>query len=639
MAFPSVAATNTTTGAAATNKVCNLPASIAAGDLLLLMIRTAGADTHSTPSGWDGSIFLNDASDGSDDTTSLFYKQSASGSEGSTVTVNGTASLKFAALSWRISGHDPAITPQTSTVATGASTTPDPTTCTPTGGAKDYLWLWLGGWEGEQTSPPASNPTNYSTDKIGANSGTASTVETNCRLASASRQLNAASEDAGSWTISVSDNWSAWLLAVHPAVGVAYDRSVSESVGGSNAYARLSAGNRALSDTLAVNDPAFNLRATVEKELPAQVVGASNAFARVADGKRAVAESVGVLEAFARIADGKRQYADTVATQDVYARVSDGNRAFSDTTALSDVFARVADGNRIVTDTLGLSDASALSLVGGAAFTIAVTELLGLSDAVARVADGKRQFGDTTGTSDTFARVSDALRRLTDTAGVLDAFARVSSGNRAVAESLGLLDAFARRANASRQQSDTAGSSDATARRADGNRVVTDLLGLADAVSLVATGGAIYVIAVAESLGLTDAYARLADANRNPAESLGLADASARRADAARTYSESLGALDSFARVADAVRAFADTAAFADSFARVADANRQFTDALGLVTTASLTLVLADPPGGIVCGSITIAPTVAGTLAITPTVTGTLAVTPAVTGTLEIEEC
>ena len=105
--------------------------------------------------------------------------------------------------------------PQLSTVATGSSTTPDPTTCTPTGGAKEYLWLWVGGWEGEQTSPPASNPTNYSSP-IGADSGTVGVVTTNVRVAAAQRNLFAASEDPGSWTISVTDDWTAYTVAIHP---------------------------------------------------------------------------------------------------------------------------------------------------------------------------------------------------------------------------------------------------------------------------------------------------------------------------------------------------------------------------------------------------------------------------------------
>jgi len=215
--MPSIAATATTPGsAAATNKVCNLPANIAAGNLLLLQLRSADAETHSTPTGWT-QLFLNDSSDGATDVHSLWYRE-ADGNEGASVTVNGTVSLKFSSLSWRITGHEsPAVqVPEFSTLAVGSSTTPDPPSFTPAGGPKDFLLIWMGCWEGEQTSPPASNPTNYGSNIIGASSGVGGAIATNCRSASASREANITTEDAGSWTISVLDDWTAWLVVVHP---------------------------------------------------------------------------------------------------------------------------------------------------------------------------------------------------------------------------------------------------------------------------------------------------------------------------------------------------------------------------------------------------------------------------------------
>jgi hypothetical protein len=212
-----VAATRTTDGfTASVSKDCLLPTGIVSGDLLLLALRSAGADTHSTPTGWT-QLVLNNQSDASDDRTSLWYRK-ADGSEVSPLTVSGTASLKFACLSWRITGAaDPAIQPpQVSSVATGTSTSPNPGPLAPTGGTKMYLWIWLGGWEGEQTSPPADpTPTNYG-NKIGANSSNFGNTNTNCRLASVTRNSIASSEDPGSWTISASDDWTAYTIAVHP---------------------------------------------------------------------------------------------------------------------------------------------------------------------------------------------------------------------------------------------------------------------------------------------------------------------------------------------------------------------------------------------------------------------------------------
>jgi len=215
MAFPVDAARATTNGTGAgTSVTVNLPAGIVAGNVLVALHRCAVAGAIGWPTGWTE---LKDASvDAADDQQALAYRK-ADGNEGTTMTVT-QGNGKFASIVWRITGaEDPAVqAPEVSADATGTSATPDPASLTPTGGAKDYLWLWLGGWEGEQTSPPAGNPTNYS-NPDGANSGTGGAIATNCRVAGASRQLNAASEDPPSWTISVSDDWTAWTLALHPA--------------------------------------------------------------------------------------------------------------------------------------------------------------------------------------------------------------------------------------------------------------------------------------------------------------------------------------------------------------------------------------------------------------------------------------
>jgi ribosomal protein S19 len=209
VAFPTDAARVATNGStAATNKVCNLPTGISSGDLLILILRSAASDTHSTPSGWTA-LALNDGADAADDITSVFYRV-ASGTEGSTVTVNGTASVKFAAVCWRITGGG---TPQLSSIATGSSTAPNSPSFTPSGGAQDYLWVSLIGFAG--TGSVSSGPASY-LNVTSANSGFGSTTASNCRVAGATRQLNAATEDPGAWTISASAAWSAWTLAVPP---------------------------------------------------------------------------------------------------------------------------------------------------------------------------------------------------------------------------------------------------------------------------------------------------------------------------------------------------------------------------------------------------------------------------------------
>jgi len=220
MAFPTVVSALTTNGTTAgTTAAVTVPAdgTYAAGDLLIILHRCAVAGAIAQ--GPETVEMFDASADAADDQMALYYRW-CDGAEA----FGGAMSLsqgsgKYASLVYLIRGADPLINPQLSTVATGTGTAPDPTTCTPTGGAKDYLWLWLGGWENEQTSPPTGTPTNF-TNAIGADSGIAGAVTTNCRVASARRELNAASLDAGSWTISVSDDWTAYLMAVHPLSAV-----------------------------------------------------------------------------------------------------------------------------------------------------------------------------------------------------------------------------------------------------------------------------------------------------------------------------------------------------------------------------------------------------------------------------------
>ena len=212
--FPVVIATSTTDGTTATaSAAVNLPAGILAGDLIVAIHRSSAAGLHGWPAFW--TELADTTVDASANNTSIIWRI-ADGSEGATVTVT-QGSSKFASLAYLIRWWSGLLGREISTAVTGTSTTPDPGICTPTGGAKDYLWLWLGGWENEQTSPPASQPTNY-TNPLGASSGTAGAVTTNCRVAGAQRTNNATSENPGSWTISVSDDWTAWTMAVHPAI-------------------------------------------------------------------------------------------------------------------------------------------------------------------------------------------------------------------------------------------------------------------------------------------------------------------------------------------------------------------------------------------------------------------------------------
>jgi len=218
MAFPSASTATTNGSTATTSAVVSLPGSIVAGQTLLVLIRCSLGGTHTFPAGW--TEISQDSSDGSDDTTSLAWRR-ADGAEGASITVTLGTSSKFSAISWLVAGaRNPELSPpEISNITTGNNTNPNPGSLTPSGGAQDYLWFWMGGWEGTQTSPPSGNPTNYTSNVVGAETGSVGGVSTNCRVASATRQFNVATEDPGSWTISgLGDDWTAVTVAVYPEV-------------------------------------------------------------------------------------------------------------------------------------------------------------------------------------------------------------------------------------------------------------------------------------------------------------------------------------------------------------------------------------------------------------------------------------
>jgi hypothetical protein len=214
VAFPTVVSSTTTSETTqTTSPVFNLPGSLVVGNTLLMIYRCAQSGAITVP----GFTELGDSGTDAADDQIVWAWRKVDGTEGSTITLT-TGSGRGAGICWQIQGGaDPAIMPpETSTIAIGTTTAPNATTCTPTGGAKDYLWFTMGGWSGEQTVTP-TYPTDYTLYQLAEGSGTAGSVTTNVRVAGAARELNAASTDAGAFTIDVAPaGWSAMTVAIHP---------------------------------------------------------------------------------------------------------------------------------------------------------------------------------------------------------------------------------------------------------------------------------------------------------------------------------------------------------------------------------------------------------------------------------------
>jgi hypothetical protein len=96
--------------------------------------------------------------------------------------------------------------------ATG-STAPNPPSLTPSWGAADTLWLAVTGWS-EGTITASAFPTNYT--NTGQN-GTGVAGSEGVSIGWGFRELNAASEDPGTFTLGSAANWVAFTIAIRPA--------------------------------------------------------------------------------------------------------------------------------------------------------------------------------------------------------------------------------------------------------------------------------------------------------------------------------------------------------------------------------------------------------------------------------------
>lgn len=210
-----------TSGGTNTNSASvSIPSGIVAGDIVVVHFTVNNGDpTGGIPSGWtqlDDQVSLN-----APPIESVVYYRNCDGGEGTTITQTWTGgSAKWAATAWRITGGDTTTAPVISTVAKGnGTTTPDPSSLTPAGGSKAYLWIWIGGSTNQPTMPPTSQPSGYQ-NRVGVQSGGSGSAGSKCTAFGATKQATASSEDPGSWTISTASDTLAWVVAVYPATVV-----------------------------------------------------------------------------------------------------------------------------------------------------------------------------------------------------------------------------------------------------------------------------------------------------------------------------------------------------------------------------------------------------------------------------------
>lgn len=209
MAFPSIATTSSGNDATGSSTfTLTLPTGISSGDKLILWVAVDGNTTVSWPAGYT-ELFDRNFSDGGfsgSGTGSLAYRN-CDGTEGSSITVTKGNTQEDAWGCYRITGASS--TAPEFQFAEGNSASPDCPSLTPSWGAKDTLWIVTACQDNADLTGTA--PTNYANNVLHQ-------FNTDAEIVMGSRQLNATSEDPGTFA-AAADEWFALTIAVEPGTG------------------------------------------------------------------------------------------------------------------------------------------------------------------------------------------------------------------------------------------------------------------------------------------------------------------------------------------------------------------------------------------------------------------------------------
>lgn len=201
--FPARLSLTPTIVAAATAHNVAMPATVNAGDLLVVLICTSTTSAMTTPTGW---TLIGTATNVI--RAGAYYKVAA-GSEGGT-TVNfptgGSTTASAQVIQYQAGTYSG--TPSVSTAATGSSTAPDPSTVTPGAGAGDYEWLAFAGAAGAVVQSVTGFPL--------ASGQTSNSLPNSSTPVCASCYEHAAgsSRNPGAFTLGTSALWVAWSVAI-----------------------------------------------------------------------------------------------------------------------------------------------------------------------------------------------------------------------------------------------------------------------------------------------------------------------------------------------------------------------------------------------------------------------------------------
>lgn len=194
-----------------TSQVANLPAGIQAGELLLCWFAidnaTSCSDSSWTSAGWTE---LSDNND-TQGVTCCAGTRTATGSEGSTLTIMTVATEQSTAICMRITDQHASTAPEVAEDdGAGVDGDPDSPSLNPSGwDVEDTLWLTLVGVDGGR--PLSSYPAEYTDNRTYVDATNAAGASAGM----ATLELNAASDDPSAWNVQ-DDDWCAATIAIRP---------------------------------------------------------------------------------------------------------------------------------------------------------------------------------------------------------------------------------------------------------------------------------------------------------------------------------------------------------------------------------------------------------------------------------------
>lgn len=226
MTFPSVSSVGSgvvSSPSVGTSLVVTIPACNAGDRLIVFALNQDGFNTFTWPGSpaWTSGAIYNATVDAH---LEIRYRD-VTGTEGwgsgSTITLTMASDHRVFRTFRLLSGtYDPATAPFFNTGTQNSSTSPDPGNCAPGWGALDILWIagyaYNQGQRFNQGSPSGYGSTV--TDR--ADTATAMGMTT------ATRNLNASSENAGAFTFSNNDAWVAFTIANKPSVATPRSQSI-----------------------------------------------------------------------------------------------------------------------------------------------------------------------------------------------------------------------------------------------------------------------------------------------------------------------------------------------------------------------------------------------------------------------------